>query len=280
MKLHNNPINIVNADDPLDFPIYVLQEGVELPKTGNYYLITGDGFWLHKDTGLAYGFVKVDSIGFMKPMAARMGLKIPKVPVAIIWQSLTFFRNIYEKHKTESILVLVYSKEQQGFGLICPDQQVCHSSIKYSKDFNVPDHLNVIGTFHSHCNFHSFHSHVDCDDEKYFDGLHVTFGNVDSQEFSLTASIVINGNRAQIPPEEYLDGIGATDKKTNMYKFTLTKNEVKSLNRQYGSKLKQWFGKVKPISDLKLFEPPGSILSVLSRPVENIINKQRMFHED
>ncbi len=41
------------------FPVYTYQEGMELPEEGNYYLVSGNGLWLHKDTGIVKAFIPV-----------------------------------------------------------------------------------------------------------------------------------------------------------------------------------------------------------------------------
>jgi hypothetical protein len=50
--------------------------------------------------------------------------------------------------------------------------------------------FRIFGTIHSHCNFGAFHSGVDDADEKHFDGLHITIGNVRSG-FSYSARYMI-----------------------------------------------------------------------------------------
>jgi hypothetical protein len=53
----------------------------------------------------------------------------------------------------------------------------------------------------------AFHSGTDQGDEESFDGLHITFGNLNSELISISASIVSNGHRTIVSPDEYLKGI-------------------------------------------------------------------------
>jgi uncharacterized protein YbaR (Trm112 family) len=53
----------------------------------------------------------------------------------------------------------------------------------------------------------AFHSTTDDADEKSFDGLHITIGNVDEAFVSISASIVSNGTRFMVDPDEYIDGV-------------------------------------------------------------------------
>ena len=76
-----------------------------------------------------------------------------------------------------------------------------------------------VGTIHSHCDFGAFHSGTDIGDEEDFDGLHVTFGHNNLVEFSISATIVVNGNRLQVDPLEVLEGIEPVVGKDGKYKF-------------------------------------------------------------
>ncbi len=44
------------------FPVFLYQEGVELPTEGTYFVVAGNGNWLHKDTGIVKAFIPVDKI--------------------------------------------------------------------------------------------------------------------------------------------------------------------------------------------------------------------------
>src|SRR4051812_18530504 len=93
------PINMENlANDPLAFPIYVLIPGLELPEAGNYYVISRNGLWFHKDTGIMRGMVKVDGIGHLEDLAPTIGMRMRNIPEAIILRALLFFRKVYEEY--------------------------------------------------------------------------------------------------------------------------------------------------------------------------------------
>jgi hypothetical protein len=88
-----------------------------------------------------------------------------------------------------------------------PKQRVSGAGIDYDRDSVSLEGYDLIGTIHSHANFSAFHSGTDHDDETSFDGLHITFGHVASDDFSISASIMSNGQRFYVEPEEYLEGV-------------------------------------------------------------------------
>ncbi|NDH07532.1 hypothetical protein EBX93_16715 [bacterium] len=49
--------------------------------------------------------------------------------------------------------------------------------------------------FNSHCDFSAFHSGTDQADESTFDGIHITLGHVNRNDFSIVASLAFSDNR-------------------------------------------------------------------------------------
>jgi len=106
----------------------------------------------------------------------------------------------------------------QNYKLWCPEQTVTYSSVEYNRADNVPvedrnyigstgDGWQMVGTIHSHCDFSAFHSGTDEADEASFDGVHLTFGHVNQDRFSIAASIVFSNNRTKMNPVDVAEGI-------------------------------------------------------------------------
>lgn len=194
------------------YPVRVYQSGVELPKEGTYFVVAGNGLWKHADTGIINGFVSVDKIGCLDdfPAAEHCSLecKLPKLPSKEVWQIKTFFKKVVEKYHSEANVVLYFNKTLQNYIIYVPPQTVSHAGVRYRK-YAFAEETNYLcaGTIHSHCDFGAFHSGVDQKDEENFDGLHITFGHNDRDEFSISASIVLHGRRDSISPLDVLEGI-------------------------------------------------------------------------
>lgn len=196
------------------FPVYVYEEGVELPDEGTYYVIAGNGTYLHKDTGLVRCFVKVKNVPSLPDLdaASWVSLNLPKLPEEDVQKIKQFFSQVVKLHRTEASTTLYFNKETQTFKVHVPEQSVSHGGVQYTRKLTeeeMPEYEGYlrVGTIHSHCDFGAFHSGTDVGDEEDFDGLHVTFGNNGDDEFTISASVVVNGKRTKVDPLNVLDGI-------------------------------------------------------------------------
>ena len=191
------------------YPVYFLTDKVELPKTGNYYVIAQDGVYLHKDTGLIQATVKVNKISFLNPLMATATVRLPVIPPHLAAQALLFFRRVFVVRHSEAVLLIHFS-ESDGYVLTCPKQDVSFAMVDYEPTERI-DGYRLVGSFHSHCNFGAFHSGVDVADEVTFDGLHITIGRVDQPYPTLSTTTVVNDNRFAMDPENVISGLHKVD---------------------------------------------------------------------
>lgn len=195
------------------FPVLVYEDGMDLPKEGTYFVVAGNGLWMHKDTGIVSAFVPVETVSVLDDFDAKamVSCNLPKVPTKFVWQIKKFFQEVVEKHRSEANVLLFYSREEEQYKLHVPEQVVSHAGVRYLRSGitqreGYESYLRV-GTIHSHCDFGAFHSGVYIDDEEDFDGLHCTFGHNNKEEFTISASLVVNGHRVKVDPRKYLEGI-------------------------------------------------------------------------
>jgi len=241
----------MNKEWTPDFPVHVYYKDMKLPDNGNYFVIAGNGCWMHKDTGLCKCFIPVDRISFLDDLKADLKLEfnLPKIPLDLVWQIKQFFKIVFDNFSSESEVNLLFNKKENNFKIHVPEQTVSHTSVKYKRwslnqSGDLKDYL-FVGTFHSHSDFDSFHSHTDVQDETHLDGVHFTFGNNDKQEFSITASIVINGFRKEVDPLNFLQGIQKSDLEER-YIFVNHKNEKQD---ELLREVNDWLKNVKPLNN-------------------------------
>ncbi len=180
----------------------------QLPVDGNFFVLTKNKIWCHKQNNLVKGMVQVNEVGFLSDvdLSSHIQLKLPKIPGIIIARALRFFQVVYREFHSESELMLLYNVES-GYDLWCPAQEVSHGSVDYKANSEIVDKsFKVVGTIHSHCDFSAFHSGTDVGDEVNRDGIHITIGNVNSEYFSMVCSLVVNGERCQAPCEDVILG--------------------------------------------------------------------------
>jgi len=171
-----------------------------------YYIVAKDGIYLHKKLDILESFTKVNKISFLEPINQYAKLNIPKIPGKLTRQMYTFFSEVYDRFKTESVIMIFYNKDTKEYKLHVPTQTVSSAHLRTSYDTIIPGFLSL-GTCHSHAGFGAFHSSTDIKDEKDWDGLHITFGDLNQDNISISLEIVSNGFRSKCNPSDYLEGI-------------------------------------------------------------------------
>jgi hypothetical protein len=200
------------------FPVYLAGKNFVPPEKGTYYIVAKDGIYMRVERVHGSAFVKVQEIPFLNEVSKVVNYTLPKIPARIMAQAKAFFAEVFDKHRSESYLTLLYSKKLNDFKLWCPKQTVSYSSVNYDRNDQVPQHdraylgnsgdeWQMVGTIHSHCDFSAFHSGTDQADEASFDGIHLTFGHVNSDSFSIASSSCFNAHRTVMAPTAVADGI-------------------------------------------------------------------------
>jgi PRTRC genetic system protein A len=190
----------------LMFKIIVADGKQELPEDDIYYIVAKEGIYIKKKLGIMDSVSPVKNISILESVQATAKMNIEKIPAIAVAKIANFFRAIQEQHGSEAIVILFYNEETKKYKLVPPSQKVTPGGIEYNRSI-VIDGWTMIGDIHSHSSMSAFHSGTDQGDENSFDGLHITFGNMNCELISISASIVSNGNRVMIKPEEYMKGI-------------------------------------------------------------------------
>lgn len=192
------------------FPVVVMHEGTELPEDTVYYAIGENGIFLRKKMGLIDCMVPVKKISILKKLEPYAEMNVTKIPDEDFAKVVAFFREVYQEYRSEAIVLLYYNEQKESFAVHVPYQKVNGLSLEYLRANTMKGH-NLICSIHSHAGISAFHSGTDKDDERAFDGLHITVGNVNDQLVSIEASIAINGYRVSVDPMDYIDGIDIGD---------------------------------------------------------------------
>ncbi len=216
-------------------PIYIYN-GQPLPADETYYVVASNGIFIHK-SGIFQSLVKVENIPFIESITPDISPNFPPIPQNLANKVRLFFKKVYEEYRTEANVLIYINPETKQFRIHVPNQQVARNFVSYEKKLSPKDALELngflcIGTIHSHCDFEAFHSGVDIDDEKHFDGLHVTFGNNQKDVITIAASLVSNNYRKAISPCDIIEGITSVD---GGFKFLTDCNE----------NIDEWLEKVK-----------------------------------
>lgn len=191
------------------FPI-VVNDGInEIPEDDIFYIIGKEGVFLRKKLGVMDSLAPVKNISILESVHATAKMNIEKIPATEFQQIINFFKAVYEEYYAEAIVLLFYNIENGQHVIVCPKQEVSAAGADYNKKITMKG-WDMIGTVHSHAGMSAFHSGIDDHDEEYFDGLHITLGNMRDDDISVSCSIVANGFRVIVEPDEYVEGIVKT----------------------------------------------------------------------
>jgi PRTRC genetic system protein A len=188
------------------FKIVVADGTQEMPKDDIYYVVGKEGIFIKKRLGIMESLSPVKTISILESVQATAKMHIPEIPAILTAKVANFFREVQKEHRSEAIVLLFFNEQTQKYKVVPPAQKVGPASLDYNRSI-VIDGWTMIGDIHSHSSMSAFHSGTDQGDEESFDGLHITFGNLNSELISISASIVSNGHRTIVSPDEYLKGI-------------------------------------------------------------------------
>jgi hypothetical protein len=138
--------------------------------------------------------VPVENLRVLDPECSSVKFLLPPLPVEILVKALELSRAVFDFSRSEVCLLLYYS-EEAGYQLTVPKQEVWPGGINYDVSEQLRETM-CVGTIHSHGEFEAGHSIADFLDEEFMDGIHITLGDINRYpRFSLSAEIVVNGNR-------------------------------------------------------------------------------------
>jgi len=218
------------------FPVHIHDvKDKPLPEDDTFFIVAKEGPFIKKKVGVLECLVPVKSISILQSakelVTAFARMHIKKIPKKDICKIFYFLRAVYEEHRSEGMVLLFYNEDTGLHYQIAPSQKVSGAGVDYERGYT-KEGYTMIGTIHSHANFSAFHSGTDHNDETSFDGLHITIGNVMDDDFSVSASIMANGHRVMVDPEDYMSGIRKTIDIDEMEKRPTTRRFIWSKEQQ------------------------------------------------
>lgn len=189
------------------FPIYLADRRNMNPEDDICYIVAKNGLFLKKKLGIMESLTPVNEVSSLQyGVVPYAKMKLPKIPKQIFCSIFSLFRKVYEEYRSECVVLLFYNEKKKKFKVGVPYQKVSYTSTKCVK-MGSPQGYVTVASIHSHCSFSAFHSGTDLADEEYIEGLHITIGDVDEDQFSLVASIVSNRKRFKVDPLDFINGI-------------------------------------------------------------------------
>jgi len=210
------------------FKVVVNDGSQELPNDDIYYIVAKEGVFLKKKLGVMESIAPVKNISILNSVNTMARMYINPIPAQWGAKIADFFKAVCQEYHGEAIVLLFYNESTGKYKIVPPTQKVTAGACDYNRGITM-DGYTMIGDIHSHARMSAFHSGTDDNDEKTFDGLHITFGHVLDDEISISASIVANGHRFIVTPEDYMLGLDKTrdiDKSETKYMTKIFKPDA------------------------------------------------------
>lgn len=141
-------------------------------------VIAGNGVFKVSDNILFTSITESDNVPDLENLKEKIEYKINKIDYDNFCKIISFFRKVYDEHKSEAIVLLYYNFDTSKFLVEVPEQTVSGASLDYNEAPRIKGY-KLIGSIHSHGDMSAFHSGTDDKDEMDWDGLHITIGTVD-----------------------------------------------------------------------------------------------------
>lgn len=166
-----------------------------LPSDKLCYLLGRNGLFKQVGNDFYHARVKVDGAGGLAEIEESASLHVPKLPLKLLRQAEAFFAAVFQRYKSEAVVLLLVDPKAQAWRIEVPPQVTKGLRVRYDMATlpAPPEGYERFGTIHSHANIKAFHSGTDDTDEVGFDGLHITIGNVNEPVRSYSARWMLTG---------------------------------------------------------------------------------------
>lgn len=225
------------------FPIWFNDGSTPKPEKKTYYEIASNGTFIHKENQFWKAVVPVERICILEECRPAFESLLPPISSEITTSITRFFAWIAHRMNAESMVLLWWDSEKNAYSITVPPQWVDHDGIEYDNP-SKPGY-KLIGTVHSHGTIPAGHSDVDHKDEKFFDGIHGTFGNFSMgvNDFQISLQASVNNSRFFLNPLDFFGGIKLSNRDTNLSLGNSAISDRKNLAVLEVQERESWFSK-------------------------------------
>ncbi len=201
----------------MPIPLYLkTDEQAPRPSDSEFYWLTRDGAFLCRN----HPFFQSD-VPTRRPVKAlashepRCVIRYPKVKAPTLEFIVAFFGRVFELHRSEAVVLLLWDMEKQRYRILVPEQEATvwesytgrrsPQDVTYKVPPLPPGHL-LMGDIHSHGNMAAYSSGTDRHDERYRDGFHAVVGHVEREPPDFHLELSIDGHRFELEMRHIFEG--------------------------------------------------------------------------
>jgi hypothetical protein len=203
-------------------PIYLkTTANMPRPQDPEFYWMTHSGLFICR----THTFFSSDAPSKRMPgsLAAHQPsceVRFPPLGVAALEYVVGFFREVYNRHGSEAVVLLLWDLERQRYRICVPRQRAsvwqsyssslpCAIDVAYDIPTPLPPNHILIGDIHSHADLPAYTSGTDSHDERYRDGVHVVVGHIDRDPPDFHLEMAADGCRFGLAFEHFFRGYHA-----------------------------------------------------------------------
>lgn len=168
-------------------------------------VIAGNGLFVFRRNCLGVSLSPIKSVNGLEELMQESCFEAERIPVELIDEIAAFFKDIYECYRSEAIVILYYNEETGEWYASPPKQKGRGLHVSYESIPAPEPGFKIAGTVHSHANVAAGHSGTDDKDEEFFDGVHITIGDLDEDTYSYSYSIVNQKVRTEVERHDVID---------------------------------------------------------------------------
>jgi PRTRC genetic system protein A len=206
-------------------PVYLKTSAdMKRPDDPEFYLLTQNGSFLCRN----HPFFTSD-VPTRRPIRAlaehepTLVVRYPKVKASIVESIVGFFWRVYQLHRSESVVLLVWDLHEKRYRLVVPPQEASvwqsYSGRRSPQDVKykvpvLPAGQLLVGDIHCHGNMPAFASHQDAMDERHRDGVHAVVGRIEDEPPEFHVEMAVDGHlfegyrdRRKFVPKSWLDQV-------------------------------------------------------------------------
>jgi hypothetical protein len=199
-------------------PLYLkTDEQMPRPADPEFYWLTRDGAFLCRN----HPFF-VSDVPTRRPIKALAAhephclVRYPLVKASTLEFIVGFFDRVYQLHRAESVVLLLWDLEKQRYRIHVPDQEATvwqswsggrsPMDVAYKVPAALPPRHLLVGDVHCHGHMAAYASSTDRADERYRDGVHAVVGRIEDEPPELHLELAIDGYRFSLERDQLFEG--------------------------------------------------------------------------
>lgn len=163
-----------------------------------------------RNTEIGLFVTRTQDVEELDPIVPCFRMRLPKIPMDMLQQVITFFRSYIQKDSVvEAMVNLLWDRQDEKYAIHVPEQVVSKASVKAAPSGLDDERYLHVADIHSHNTMSAKFSITDNEDEK-ATRLYIVIGRLDKYFPEINARISNGGKFHQIDPSDSLEGIKAS----------------------------------------------------------------------